>query len=451
LLSVKQIVVASDTRSWLNFAILWVFHLSPSYEPMSLLLLPILAQALTLSAGDTSEARIRSDDTGQHVDLVTTGNLALSLGLKRTTWTLSYSPSVTQLGLGESSSLLVLFNAGNLNINLRLSSRTTLNFSESASYGLQNLRALAVSAPQTNFGNTTGSPADTNPPQPGSTGPASGGSSSSTGTAGTPVLAAPEYATIKYGSFSSTIGLAHILDHNWMTGAIASYSDSGGLDAHSETIIPRAHTYSGRATLSRVLGPRDQATTLALANYTLTEPTAEAFFTSLSISWAHRINNLTSSSLSIGEAYSNSTALNGAHSAAVLPIAGATLLLNKVGSLAGGRLSATAETSVAPMVDRLTGSAIQMLNSTVGVIWNKRRFTLQSGVFGATVIGNQSQAAVVSTYGAVESASYQLDRRHWTVTAGSRQALQRFANSQQTLTLWSAFASITYRTSTGPF
>ena len=207
---------------------------------MSLLLLPILAQALTVSLGDTSEARVRSDELGQHFDLVTTGRAALNLGLKRSSWTLYYSPSISQLSVGESDSTLVLYNMGGLGATLRLSPRTTVDFVETAGYGIENLRALAVAAPQANSGATTGTTGSPNSAQPGTTGPTAGETGSNTGALGTPVLAAPENATIKFGSVSSGAGVTQILDRKWAARMFASYTISGGLDSYSESVIPRA-------------------------------------------------------------------------------------------------------------------------------------------------------------------------------------------------------------------
>ena len=411
---------------------------------MSLLLLPILAHALTVSAGDTSEVLVRSDDAGQHVDLVTIGRLALNLGLKRTNWTLYYSPSISQLSLGESDSALVLYNAGGLNASLRLSSRTTVNLLETAGYGVQNLRALAVAAPQPNPNTLTDTPAGAN------AGSAPGTTGSNLGVTGPNVLAAPEYATIRFGAVSSGAGVTYVLDRKWTTGAFASYAISGGLDSYSESVIPRARMYSGTTSLSRRLGPLDQGIISANANYTLTDPTAEAFFATLSITWTHRFDKWIATSVSTGEAYAESTALDGTHYTALLPMASANFTLSKTKPVAGGRVSATVGASIAPLIDRLSGSVVEMLTTSAGASWNRRRLALQVAAFGATAIGHQNQAGVASFHGASESGTYKLDRRHWFMAAGTQQAWQRFSNGQQLPLLWAAFIAITYTTSTRP-
>ncbi len=416
---------------------------------MSLLFLPILAQALSVSLGDTSEARVRSDEIGQHFDLVTTGRVALNLGLKRSRWTLYYSPSISQLNAGESDSALILYNMGGLGATLRLSPRTTVDFVETAGYGTENLRALAVAAPQANSGATTGTPGSANSAQPGTTGPTAGETGSNTGALGTPVLAAPAYATIKFGSVSSGAGVTQILDRKWAARMFASYTVVGGLDSYSESIIPRQSTYLGNTALSRLLGPRDQVVGTVLANYTLTEPTAVAFLSTITIAWNHRIDEWSTMSLLAGDAYTDSTGLDGTHYSGFLPVAGVTLTLTKARPLAGGRLSATFASKVAPMIDRLSGSVVQVLTTSAGASWTRRRLTLQMMGIGATAIGNQSQAVVTSNYGVTESATYRLDRRHWTVMAGSRQAYQRFSNATEPPLLWGAFISISYMTSVG--
>ena len=186
-----------------------------------------------------------------------------------------------------------------------------------------------------------------------------------------------------------------------------------------------------------------------LANYTLTEPTAVAFFSTITIAWNHRLSEWSTMSLSAGDAYTDSTGLDGAHYSGFLPVAGVTLTLTKARPLAGGRLSATFASKMAPMIDRLSGSVVQVLTTSAGAMWTRRRLTLQVMGFGATAIGNQSQAVVTSNYGVSESATYHLDRRHWTVTAGSRQAYQRFSSATEPPLLWGAFISISYMTSVG--
>ncbi len=118
---------------------------------MPLLFIPVLAQALSVMAGDASEMRFRVDSTGQFVDLTTTGRIALDLKLRRTTWTLFYAPSVTQLGLGSSTSSLFVTQTGGLTTRLRLTPRTSVTVTETGTFGQQNFRALAVSAPQQTF------------------------------------------------------------------------------------------------------------------------------------------------------------------------------------------------------------------------------------------------------------------------------------------------------------
>lgn len=405
------------------------------------LLLPILAHALTVTVGDTTEAHYRSDDTGPHFDLITTGRMALNLGLSRANWTLFYSPSVTQLGLGSADSSLILYNAGGLNLNLRLSPLTTISFSELAGYGTQNIRALAVAAPQPNAATTT--------VQPGTTG--AGQDSPNLGAAPPAVLATRNNATIGYGTLSSVIGITRVLDQRWATRWSAGYSISGGVDSLSETAMPRIRTYSSSLSLSRLMSPRDQAVSLASTSYTLTEPNAEAVLATLSVGWIHRFSTRSNVSFMGGEAYATSTAIDGSHSTEFFPVASIVLTTSKARSFAGGRLSAMVASSVSPVVDRFSGSAVPMLTNTVSSNWNRRRLSLQIAGMGASAIGHQRQSVITTNYALSESVSYQLDRRHWTVTAGSRQALQRFADSQRLPLFWTTFISLTYTTGTGPF
>jgi len=247
------------------------------------------------------------------------------------------------------------------------------------------------------------------------------------------------------------MAVTRVLDQRWATRWSAGYAINGGIDSLSETVIPRARTYSSSLLLSRFMSQRDQALSLASIAYTLTEPNAEAFLATLIVGWTHRFSARSTVTVTGGDAYTESAAIDGTHYAGFFPVAGIVFTTAKARSFAGGRLSAMGADNVSPFVDRLTGSAVPTLTTTIGATWNRRRLSLLIAGLGTTAIGHQSRSVITSNYGISESASYKLDRRHWTVTAGSRQALQRFADSHRLPIFWTTFISLTYTTSTGPF
>lgn len=265
---------------------------------MSLLVLPILAQAFSVIVGDTSEVRTRSDELGQHFDISTTGRISLNLALRRVKWTLLYSPNLSELNIGESMNASTqLIQAGALTANLRLGPRTNAMFSEYASYGQQNFRVLALSAPQLGTDTTGGSQGTSGTSQSGSTGPASGQTGVTSGPNGPVILPTYANARVTFGSTSSSIGISHRLDQTWSTSVFAGYTVGGGLNVFSQQTVPLARNYSAGSLLSHVLTPVDRLTLTASASYTstlgdinpLNIPGTNAFISILSVTWTHRL------------------------------------------------------------------------------------------------------------------------------------------------------------------
>jgi len=409
---------------------------------MPLFFLPVLAQAFSVIAGDASEVRARVDGTGQFVDMTTTGRIALDLKLRRTTWTLFYAPSVTQLGLGSSTSILFVTHTGGLTTNLRLSPRTSLTLSETGTYGQQNFRTLAVSAPPPTLdasatapGSGTGQPPQTN----GTTGPA-----------GTANLAVPGSRTISFGTVTVGAGVNHVLDRNWSTGVFASYTPTKELDSYTPVTIPTSRTLLGNIWLMRTLGRRDQLVLTETGRYTVTEPTAEAIIATTNIAWNHRLSFNAGTSLFATESYVNSTDLLGNHSKGIMPGAGATLTLHDAIRPAGARLTTTMTVMFAPVVDYQFGGINDMLTGVLGVNWTRKRLTFRFMGAASRSIGSYGQVNLLSMYGLTEAVIYQLDRRHWAITAGMRQAWQQFAVGQQLPPAWVAFVGLSYTTGAVP-
>jgi len=416
---------------------------------MVLSLLPILAQAISLTAGDVSESRLRFDGLGQHVDLVTTGQVALQVDFRRTNWVLAYSPSIIQVNVGEADSAPMSQHMGNLAGTLRLSKRTTLTWSESAMYGRMNLRAQAVSGQQpvaSNSGTSSGSVSS----QPGSTATGSAPSNPVGGQPGSQVLAAPGNPTINYGAIASGAGIDYKLGKKWSARAFAGYTISGELDSQSPVVIPRARAIFGTESMAYELSKRDGVTFTSTDRYTLINPGAKAGVYTLNAGWNRIINRWSGMYLFAGESYFNSTDLTGKQSTGVLPLLGAALTLEKAYHSAGG-LMITVGASVAPMTDYLTGATSEMAATNVTAKWTQDRLSFQVLEYGASSVGHYGYSALSAIYSISEIVTYQLDRRqHWSATMGSRQAEQVFSNGSPQQMLWTAFLGVAYTTAPIP-
>lgn len=419
---------------------------------MSLLLLPVLAQALSLTVSDVSEMRARTDLTGTYMDLTTAGRFALDLKLRRVNWTLYYAPSVTQLGVESSESAVLVLHSEGLAARLHLTPRTTLTWSEYASYGSQNFRVLAVSAPQSGVGNSAGLPSSPGAGQPGSSSDGSGQSIAIPGQSGSTVLTVPGNRTIRYGSLTSGIGIERQLGRNWAMGALASYALSGEVDSYSPVTIPHARTYQGDVWTSHALSLRDQLRLTASSRYVLIEPGAETFMAMSNIAWNHNFTARAAMSLFAAGFYVNSTDLTADHTRELLPGFGGVLTLDEATRPSGSRIAATIATSNMPVIDYQYGGINDMLSTILRVTWTRRKLSFQILGGASRSIGSSGKVAVLSLYNLSEEIKYQLDRpRHWALSVGTRQAWQSFSTGQQLPMQWVAFLAISYTTGAIPF
>src|SRR6266545_1619223 len=114
---------------------------------MSLVLAPILAQALTFYASDRTEVRTRLVPDDVYLDAETRPSVELELATRRTRWSLSYSPTLSALAIGDSNfGEVVLFHSARADAIFRWP-RSQLRLSQSGSFGDRNFQVAALSAP----------------------------------------------------------------------------------------------------------------------------------------------------------------------------------------------------------------------------------------------------------------------------------------------------------------
>ena len=112
------------------------------------LLAPILAQLVTLSVGDRTEARyIAGDDT--HFEGATRPLAGLAFGWKRAALTLVYAPSITVTPLERTPRDVLFFQTAAL-VGSYHWRRTTLSVTEAVGYGQLSFRVQAFADPGAN-------------------------------------------------------------------------------------------------------------------------------------------------------------------------------------------------------------------------------------------------------------------------------------------------------------
>lgn len=402
---------------------------------MHLQLIPILAQALSLTLGASSQGRVRTDDLGHHPDVSLIGTADLRLSLKRVSWNLVYSPAITQFNLGEVNATRTITNTGSLTATARLGPMTTLGLTETGTYGRQNIQVLAVNSLSTN-----GQP-------PSAAGGATSGGTPQPGTS--PAIAAQGSRTIEYGFVSTAASLNQRLNRSWNLLAGTMYRVYGELNAAEQPpTLPVSRAVYGNLSLSSQVASRDTITIAATGSRTLTEPSADSLFLGSNVGWLRRLAPNTSLTLALGGVLGRSRDSDGTEKDGVLPYALASLTHRR--SVGGNRTSLYATVVTAPNVDSRSGAAYQTLNTNAGADLTRRKLTVSASVFGSSQIQSLGQVSLLASYGVTEGLSLVLDRRrHWSAVAGAYQSWQSYANlPQDNLFFWAVYLGLTY--TTGP-
>jgi hypothetical protein len=399
---------------------------------------------------------VRSDGDGQHLDAITTGHIALQLALKRTTWTLTYSPSIVDFSLGEPSATLMVLNTGSLSANMRLTPRTTLTFQETGAYGRQSLQVLANNQLLPTSAATAGSAGSGGTAQSGnSSTPGSSSSGAAGPTTGPSAISAPANRTISFGSTTTTAGLNHNIDRKWLVGVFGAYTVSGQLNStgadtsapQGYALFPLMHSYTLTSRLTRILTPRDAISLILSGSQTSTQPVGHTLIAMASVAWSHRLSTSTSMRLAAGEAYLDSTDTTGIRGSTLTPFG--LVGVDYMRPLSGGLLTFFANLSAMPVVDVSYGSGYEALNSSAGLNWTKRRLSVTASANGMSRIESLGNVSLLATYGFNEGLNYQLDRkRHWSIGAGAYQMWQSYALGAQQSAFWAGFLTLAY--TTGP-
>ena len=430
---------------------------------MALVLIPILAQALFVSAGDRSEVSLRNTQDESYLDVVTQGQLGLAVLTRRSTWRLSYSPTLSQYDLGGATSSLLILHTGTFSANLRLTPRTSVFVMEEGSYGERSMRLMPLVTPQSSGYYTAGAAADT--PTGGAN--TSGGVGAQAGLG--PQVTVPVPRTILYGSTTGTVAVTNQLNSRWQTLARLGYHVSGGLDQVSRSFMPRLETVSSGVALSHAATRRDQVV-LGLdafrSNTRAEFVEREAAVASADITWRHQSGRTLSAELSAGVAFARVTtfarspfrpefplpsvpsydpALSNTHEADNFVVPTGSLNLSSTHRWQRGRLQLGFAQSIYPYVDRMTGLVSPRSVTQVRAAWTRRRLTVGgTGEVATSLLSEREGSALRRLYNFHQFLEYAL-RPHWTFQTGLRETLFDFANVDTTV-VWIAYAAASYTT-----
>lgn len=386
----------------------------------------LFAQSLTLTLGDTTDLRGRWFEDDTSYDAITTPFATLQLDDRRTSYSLSYQPSVSVLNIGEEDSETVLFNTLSFDATARFRNHT-LTLTQQLDYGRRNFRYEAVPGLETGLDEPTDGPPSGAPDEL------------------APGQVEAQDTTVEFGASRTIASLSHQLTRQLTLSEFAGYEVSAGL-GESRTEYPLQRGVLAGSNLGYGLTRRDVLTTEVTGSVFHTEPDVETIVVTLSESWAHEFSEDLRVSGGAGVAYGRTTTPEGTLetlTVAVGPIGDASIEYNWGSS--GANYSLLITGGIAPEINRFNGIVDPRALWTVLLSRTEERLTLTAAGAGAHSINTELTPTPISTFGASVGAEYQ-----WTdelvLRAGGSVSVQALDINVDELPppLWIAFVGLSY-------
>ena len=397
------------------------------------LLAPILAQIVTLGAGDRVESRYVISKSERYFESTnsTGANAGLTWRWKRASLSLAYQPSLDVVPLIDTPREVTLNHNAHLTGDYRWR-LTTLCLGVSASYGERDLRRELTAPRQPIPGVTTPAPATSGNGQdmPGTTPnptPTPGSQPTPGATPGTsnpdvPTTTTPAILDIaRLGSLRFGGGLSHTLGRNMTLGFSGGYSLSGGVDDESRAVYPIVPSADAGASFVYELDGRNTFST-GLSNQISWTTDTTTYLATLSESWTHRFSRRTTGSVNAGIAYSRTMHPDFPTLHGIYPVGGAGI--GHSTRLAHGMFSFGANVSTAPVMDLTTGAIDPRLAAGLGVGWTRDRFSASASL-GSSVSLTPSEEGALSNLSSNVGVSYDIGLG-FAADAGVRETWQRF-------------------------
>jgi hypothetical protein len=426
----------------------------------------VLAQAVTVTAGDRTELRTRVQNDELRFDAETRPTVRLALTTPQTSYSFGYIPTATVLAIGAEDVELIFSQAADASASFR-SGHTIFSVSQSGSYGTRNFRAMTVAAPApTTPGATPPGGTGTTPPGGGTgTTPPGGGTGTPPpgGGTGTPppggatppatgVVPGAQFrlfdTSVTLGSSYSMATIQQIFSRR-TTGSISGrYEYGGGIGAESERFLPIRRGPTFTLSVRHTTSPADDFTTIANATSLETGSTMRAQIADLGEQWTHRWAPALVSSFLLGAAVAraDSDAFPRRHTEAIVPIGAASLAYTF--GLSGGRMRTSSLLQLAPMVDRFSGDFDERVQWLIDLSWTRYRLSLLAHLTGAQSVlprevFSDTRLLPFNFYSASASVLYRFTRE-LSVESGLRAAWVRVEGPDPYPLLWSVFVAGTY-------
>jgi hypothetical protein len=423
---------------------------------MSALLAPLLAQLVTIGIADRTEARyLTSSD--YHYDGATRPSVRLQLATPHYNLSLGYGAGFTLAPLESTPRDLTVYHSASVTNSYQLR-HTSFTLGASASFGEINFLTQALNAPA-----TTPTPASTAPATPNNETPTDGGAGTQkpdpgklVGPAITPGVAPAgqpqqqhiDSTPVRYGTWSTFVGVTQQVDRALRLSANASYSVAGSLDQAERANYPLTRgtnvgvsagylwLYSGRDSFITTVSL--QQAWASISNQVTGNQVTSLFGNE---AWGHRFDPYTTSTLSLG--LSTTRVPFGQYSAyTVYPTFGAFLTHSE--RVARGTLTLGVGGYSAPSLDPLRATVDPRLGASGSVGWSRDRFSARLGGGASVSIADSgNNAGAFNNKSASAGTAYRLT--DWMqVDAGGSLAEQAYQGRTTLQLSYAAFVGLTF-------
>jgi hypothetical protein len=406
--------------------------MGPLVGPVAALLPCLLAQAVTVTLGDRSEARMRIQAGEARSDVETRPSVTFGVGSRRWTSSVGYTLSITELSVGTPDSQLNVYHTGFASTGLRFQ-RTSFSLGASATYGTQNFRAQGV-APAT-------SAAPTVPAQPLPQAPGMAPAPSVAPPPGAPAQINLVDSTVLFGSASASAGAQHILSRRATIGASGGYQISGGLDEPSRTSIPIQKGPLADARFGYAASHVDTLSTVGNARWIRTDDSTDARLYGLGEEWTHHFAQTWTGTVGGGVSYGETETLVAPITRTKALVPGASASTAYAIGMNPAAFEMSAGISLAPTIDRLSGRVDQRIGWGAGIGGTRRKVTLTARVSGAYSVDRGPNA--LTAYGAAAGARYRF-ARGWALEGGASAGWQRMGAFEALPILWGLYLALTF-------
>jgi hypothetical protein len=408
--------------AWLALPCSYRFRVSRSAEedPISLIFVPILAQALTFGTGARTEVRYvvtneRREPVEDHFEFGAGAGVGLNFTADHFSLGVGYAPSVSISPLLSEGTEGTLTHTGFANAGagyefkfkrMRLAINQTANYSvhNSSDIAIAGPTALPLPTPETPRpseetppdGTPAGPDGEVTPPdgqgEPGAGGPAV----NPDGTR--PVDRGTEGELLHMGSLTTSLQLTHLISRKTTLTEGVGYSLSVGLGGRSREFYALVQGIYGNVSYGYRLGARDTITTALNTGHAWSELGNEGQVVALTVTWGHTFTRQLEGYIGGGAAYTRTQYRDDPVPNSIYPTANAGI--NYHTRLARGALNMNANFSAAPVLDYTTANVDPQLSFNAGVGWSRDRTGL-SASFGSAI--SVSQPGEAEPQGALNS------------------------------------------------